>query len=219
MSRITRLLILFLACLVLIFVWRWPHLRKNGPAPDRVNFVTPSAEVHEVGSVFTYPLRLEDTHGTVNTVQADLGFDPLLLQVVDIETTGSFAIIFLQKIVDNQAGFVRLTGAIPNPGHAGGGTFGTIYFRARAPGDTVVHYLESCQILANDGHGTNLVSHFPHSYYHLTLEPSSSPNPATTPLYLLPALPTTAGTTPHYFYQYGDQLPSPPPKTHSPDHK
>lgn len=219
MSKIFWLALIALACLAFTRFWWLPSLRRNGPPSDPVNFISTAAEVHAVGSVFAYPLRLDDTRGAVNTIQADLGFDPLLLQVVDIGTTDSLATIFLQKIIDNQTGFVRLTGALPNPGHAGGGVLGTIYFRALAPGDAVVHYLESCLILANDGRGTNLISHFPHTYYHLTLDHADPPPLESTPMYLVPVESETTDTPPLYLYQYSDKLPSPPPKTHSPQHQ
>lgn len=94
----------------------------------------------------------------INAVQADLGFDSSKLEVVSVSTDGSFANIFVQKEIDNEGGYVRLTGGLPNPGFfSDNGVFGTIFFRGKEPGIAKINYLPSSMVLANNGRGTNIL--------------------------------------------------------------
>jgi hypothetical protein len=92
----------------------------------------------------------------INAVQADIGFQPEKLEVVDVSTQDSFANIFIQKEINNQSGYTRLTGGLPNPGFfADSGLFGTVYFKGKSPGIVQIEFLPSSMVLANDGRGTN----------------------------------------------------------------
>ncbi len=94
----------------------------------------------------------------INAVQADLGFEPEKLEVVDISTEDSFANIFIQKETNNEVGYARLTGGLPNPGFfADRGIFGTIFFKGKIPGIVKIEFLPSSMVLANDGRGTNIL--------------------------------------------------------------
>lgn len=94
----------------------------------------------------------------INAVQADLGFDASKLEVTHISTQGSFADIFIQKEINNEVGFARLTGGLPNPGFfSDRGLFGTVYFRAKQPGLVVIEFLPTSLVLANDAKGTNVL--------------------------------------------------------------
>ncbi len=111
-------------------------------------------------------LELENLKTAINTVQADIGFDPERVEVVAISTTDSFAKIFIQQEINNEGGWARLTGGLPNPGFFGErGTFGTIYFRAKSPGIVQLGFLQSSMVLANDGRGTNILKSLPSVSY------------------------------------------------------
>ncbi len=96
----------------------------------------------------------------INAVQADIGFDPTQLEVVDFSTKESFATIFIQKEINNDAGYARITGGLPNPGFRnenGRGVFATVYLRGKRAGVAEVKYLPTSMILANNGKADNIV--------------------------------------------------------------
>ena len=94
----------------------------------------------------------------INAVQADLSFDPQKLEVVDISTQDSFATIFVQKEINNEVGYSRLTGGLPNPGFfADHGVLGTVFFKGKSPGVVKIEFVPSSMVLANDGRGTNVL--------------------------------------------------------------
>lgn len=180
---------------------------------ESVNFIQPSEGTYHVGDVFTFPITVDDSGTYVNALQADIGFDPQHVQAIAVTTHGSFAKIFLEKVVDNERGFIRLTGGLANPGHKGQGLFGTVYFRAVAEGDTSIHYLESCQILANDGQGTDTITHFPHVPVRIHVADADDPlSPATV---LIPPEKTDGQLQ---FYEYSSKNPTPPIEPHPSHH-
>jgi hypothetical protein len=123
-----------------------------------VSFVIPDRNQYKLNEIFPMKIEIAGIQTPVNVVQADLGFDPTKLEVVDVTTDGSFASIFLQKEHDNHLGYVRLTGGIPNPGFSDKvGVFGTVYFRGISAGLAEVKFLDSSLVLANDGKGTNVL--------------------------------------------------------------
>lgn len=123
-----------------------------------VSFAIPTKGVYRLGEVFPMEITLADVKTPINTVQADLGFDPTILEVEAISTEGSFAKIFVQKEIQNETGFARISGGLPNPGvsctecH-----FASVIFKTKKPGTAVVEYLPSSVVLANDGRGTSVV--------------------------------------------------------------
>lgn len=126
--------------------------------PATVSFVIPTKGQYGVGEVFPMKLEIGGIKVPINVVQADISYDPARLEVVDISTNGSFATIFVQKEINNIAGYARLTGGIPNPGFAkSSGLFGTVYFKGKSPGPVSVKFLPTTMALANDGKGTNVL--------------------------------------------------------------
>ena len=126
------------------------------PTPKSVSFSIPPKGQYRLDEVFPMKIEIAGIKTSINAVQADLGFDPRKLEVIEISTTDSFADIFIQKEINNEVGYARLTGGLPNPGFfADHGVFGTIFFKAKQPGIVKVEFLPSSMVLANDGRGTN----------------------------------------------------------------
>lgn len=151
------ILIISFICLAFVFV-ESKILFKLGfpPTPKTVSFIIPSKEQYRLGEIFPMKIEIDGIKGPINAVQADLGFEPQKLEVVDISTQESFANIFIQKEINNEVGYVRLTGGLPNPGFfADHGVFGTVFFQGKSPGIVKVEFLPSSMVLANDGRGTN----------------------------------------------------------------
>lgn len=128
------------------------------PTAKTVSFLIPTKGQYRLGEVFPLKIEIAGVKTAINAVQADLGFDPKILEVVEISTQDSFASLFIQKEVNNEVGFARLTGGVPNPGFTQpSGVFETAFFRGKSPGAVKVEFLPSSLVLANDGRGTNVL--------------------------------------------------------------
>jgi len=126
------------------------------PTPKTVSFIIPPKGQYRLDEIFPMKIEIANIKTAINAVQADLGFDPQELEVINISTEDSFASIFIQKEINNEAGYARLTGGLPNPGFfSDHGVFGTIFFKGKRSGITKVEFLPSSMVLANDGRGTN----------------------------------------------------------------
>jgi hypothetical protein len=129
--------------------------------PKTVSFVIPPKGQYRLGEVFPMKLEIAGIKTPINTVQADLGFDSSKIEVVDISTEGSFATIFIQKEINNEGGYARLTGGLPNPGFSDSyGIFGSVLFKGKVPGIVEIKYLPTSMVLANDSRGTNVLKTF-----------------------------------------------------------
>lgn len=130
--------------------------------PKTATFVIPPKGQYRIGEIFPMKLEINSAENAINAVQADIGFDPDKIEVVEVSSKDSFANIFIQKEVNNEGGWARLTGGLPNPGWTGtGGTFGTVYFRGKSPGVVVVNFLPSSMVLANNNAGSNILKELP----------------------------------------------------------
>lgn len=136
------------------------------PVQKTVSFVIPSQGQYRIGEIIPLKIEISGIETPINSVQADISFDPSELSVVDISTNGSFADIFIQKEINNDGGWARLTGGLPNPGYfSDHGLFGTVYFQAKKSGLTTVKFLNSSLVLANNGKGSNVLKDFPSTSY------------------------------------------------------
>lgn len=143
-------------------------LHKIGfpPTQKTASFVIPSKGQYRVGEIFSMNIAVQNINNPINAIQADIGFNPDRLEVVEISTRHSFAKVFIQKEINNSGGWARLTGGIPNPGWLENqGTFGIVYFRAKSPGLAKVTFLKSSLVLANDGRGTDVLKKIPDAAY------------------------------------------------------
>lgn len=139
------------------------------PTPKTASFVIPPKGQYQLGEIFPMRIEIIGISTPINAVQTDLSFDPKKLQLVEISTVGSFANIFIQKEINNEQGYARLTGGLPNPGFfADHGLFGTAYFRGLEPGIVTIQYLDSSLVLANDGRGTNILKNLGSISYFIT---------------------------------------------------
>ncbi len=137
-------------------------------------FVIPSKNEYYMNETFPIAIQLDNVNRPLNTVRADLGFDPTSLEAVEISTKDSFATVFIEKEINNNGGYVRLTGGVPNPGSPGPKVLlGTVLFRAKRAGIAEIRYLPSSLALANDGAGSNILKDL--STIKLLILPDGSP--------------------------------------------
>jgi len=128
------------------------------PTQKTVSFAIPSKGQYRLGEIFPMDIEIVGIEMPVNAIQADLAFDADKLEVVEIFTENSFANIFIQKEIDNENGYARLTGGLPDPGFfSDHGVFGTVFFKGKVPGLVKVDFLPSSLVLANDGRGSNVL--------------------------------------------------------------
>jgi hypothetical protein len=153
-------LTIFSAGIVYLEVMMFRQLGFIAP-PRTVGFNIPARGQYRLGEIFPMKIEMIGIQAPINTVQADVGFNPEKLEVSHISTEGSFAEIFIQREINNELGFARLTGGLPSPGfYSERGLFGTIYFKGKQPGIVEIEFLPSSLVLANDGIGTNVLLGF-----------------------------------------------------------
>ena len=128
------------------------------PTPKTVSFVIPPKGQYRLGEIFPMKIDIAGIKTPINAVQADIAFDPRILEVREISTKDSFANIFIQKEINNEVGYARLNGGLPNPGFSSDhGIFGIVYFQGKNPGVVKVEFLPTSLVLANDGRGRNVL--------------------------------------------------------------
>jgi hypothetical protein len=166
--RLKIIIVLFLSTLIAWYLYE--HYFTTPPKTALIT--TDSNTTYRLKQIFPIPLRVERLSTPINATQIDLSFDPTYLQVVAITTGGSYATIFIDKLIDNQAGRITLAGGLPNPGYSeSSGHFGTIYFEAIQAGSTELTYLHSSLIIANNAATSNVIDSLPN--IPLTILPES----------------------------------------------
>lgn len=141
------------------------------PTAKTVSFVIPSQSQYRLGEIFPMKIEIVGIKTPINVVQTDLSFNPDKVRIVDISTRDSFANTFIQKEINNDIGYARLTGGLPNPGfYSSHGFFGTVYFQGQSPGLVKIDFLPISMVLANDGRGTNVLAEIESASYLITPE-------------------------------------------------
>lgn len=167
-SLIDSLLLLLVTTFSLAVVWGEAKLitTLTKREPPSVNFVLPERHSYKLHEIFPMQITVTGIARPINVVQADLSFDPTLLEVVDIDLSDSFATILVQKDWSNELGYVRIAAGLPNPGFdQDEGKLGTVYFRGLRPGLAEVQFLASSLVLENNGKGTSALKDLAHSSY------------------------------------------------------
>lgn len=164
------------------------------PSEKSVSFEIPSKRQYMVNEVFDFEIVLNGIKEPINVIQTDLKYDPDIVELLDIEIKDSFATIFIQKDINNQMGYARLTGGVTNPGfNQPRGHFATLKFIGKASGVGIIEYLPTSIILANDGKGSNVLKNFGQMEY--VILPSNNSKPSDLPKILLESEDDVLGMT------------------------
>lgn len=127
-----------------------------------VEFIIPEKKQYKIHEIFPVDLDVNTNNVSINAIQTDLSFDTEIAEIVKVSLENSFSQIFIQNEINNEKGYVRITGGLPNPGFNGNnGHFCTIYFKAKKAGLLEISYLPSSLVLANNGSGTNILKSYP----------------------------------------------------------
>lgn len=122
-----------------------------------------------------------DTH-KANLFSAKINFDPTKVEVVGIDTTGTFITQWVEKIYDNTTGKISIVGGVPKPGFSTSGAdvaIATITLSAKAEGITPIAFDATSAVYRNNdnvnflGGTTNLT---------LTIQAPPTPTPTEAPL-------------------------------------
>jgi hypothetical protein len=124
-------------------------------------------------------LMRSDTH-KANLVAAKINFDASKLEVVRIETTGTFVTQWVDRLFNNTTGKVSVVGAVPKPGFSTSGSdalVATVIFRTKLGGLTNVSFEPTSAIYRNSDNVNFLTTT---NNLNLTIQPIVSPSPSPT---------------------------------------
>ncbi len=190
-------LILAVSALSLGFIFAESHLlARMGVVSIQKTAILeiPKGGEYKVGESFAVDLNIKDLQTVINAFQVDIKYDSTVVEALDIKTNDSFANIFVQREINNELGYIRFSGGLPNPGHnKPEAHVGTIYFKGIASGVTPIRFLPSSMILANDGNGTNVLKSYTTASYIIT--PSSPDDIFPDISHIFQEMPTSSATT------------------------
>lgn len=140
-------------------------------------YLSPRTGTFFVGSIFDVSLFVNTEGNSINALEADLKFPPELLQVTSPTAGSSFISIWAdQPYYSNKEGLISFKGGVPSPGiNTSAGLVSVITFRAIAPGETIVSFLDSSRVLLDDGKGTNILSSSGRGVYKIDIPPPEGP--------------------------------------------
>lgn len=112
--------------------------------------LSPISGSKQVNNVFTVEVHVNTAGVAVNTIKSYLTFDPAVLTVNTISTTGSVATFFTETDSDNVNGTIHITGAASGTGYTGAnGLVATINFQAKGSGTSTLTFTSDSKIFSN----------------------------------------------------------------------
>jgi hypothetical protein len=140
-------------------------------------FFSPNTGTFFIGSTFNVSIFVNTGGNNINAVKVDLKFDPQKLQVASPVAGKSFISVWIaQPTYSNIDGTISFQGGVPSPGiNTSSGLVSTITFRVISPGETFLEFLDSSQVLLDDGQGTNALTSMGEGFYSLKIPPPAGP--------------------------------------------
>jgi hypothetical protein len=141
-------------------------------------FVSPTSSVFDKKFDQQISITLSSGGEAINAIEANLTFDPTIIQIDDIDTSTSIcrSEMFLEKSFNNQTGEIHLTCLIPTPGFAkDNGVIANLKIHPIQAGMVNIGFNDSSLVLANDGLATNVLRTVSNGSYEV-LETNSSDN-------------------------------------------
>lgn len=169
--------IIILTVFSLTFILSIVSLPNTVGATGASLYFSPNSGTFFVGSTFDISIFVNTGENDINVVKIDLKFDPKKVQIASPTTGRSFISVWIaQPTYSNIEGTASFQGGAPSPGiNTSGGLVSTITFRAIAPGETAIYFLNSSEVLLNDGKGTNILTSTARGVYGFTIPPPEGP--------------------------------------------
>lgn len=125
-------------------------------------YLEPAQGEFQIGDTFIIEVKIDTEEECINAVEANLNYNRDILQAVNFSYGSSIITLWVKPPEINQeSGRISFSGGIPG-GYCGGilgdsgltHILGKIAFQASNKGETKVNFLDSSQVLLNDGSGT-----------------------------------------------------------------
>jgi hypothetical protein len=164
---------IFLLCILnSLFILHYSVLAQAAPSASL--YFLPSTGSFEVGKTFSIRLAVNTGDNPINLVEVNLSFSKNL-EVVSLSKEGTIiSLWFDEPNFSNTDQNIYFSGGIPNPGFTGIGRLLIINFKAKSAGSAWLR-INSAQVLANDGSGTNILKESGSANF--TLYETSLPKP------------------------------------------
>lgn len=121
--------------------------------------ILPAKGTYSKGDIISVQATVHVGDKPINAVGVELLFPEDNVEVVNIDTEGSFCTLFPEKSVDNDAGVIKYSCGLPSPGYSDPyGFVGTFYLKFIQEGYVNLTLGENSQVLADDGFGTNILN-------------------------------------------------------------
>jgi hypothetical protein len=174
MNRLLPKIIVFI---LLILCFPTPKRNVSAQNGNASLYLSPANGTFEVGSTFDVSLLVNTGGIAINATKVEITFPADKLQVVDPHIGNSFVSIWItQPHYSNIDGILHFEGGLPNPGiETSAGLISTIKFRVKSPGTAYIALQDSCEVLANDGVGTNVLTSITGGQYSLLLPSPEGP--------------------------------------------
>lgn len=140
-------------------------------------YLSPNSGTFFVDSTFDVSIFVNTGGESINAIKTELRFDPKKLQITNPTAGKSFISLWVDApYYSNANGIISFQGGLPTPGiKTDAGLVSTISFRAIAPGETRVDFMDTSQVLLDDGKGTNVLNSRSSGIYLLTIVPPAGP--------------------------------------------
>lgn len=125
--------------------------------PSAALYFLPAAGSFEIGQIISVRFAVNTGDNPINLVEASLSFSKNTLEVVSFSKTGTILNLwFKEPSFSNSEGTIYFSGGIINSGFSGLSRLLIINFKTKATGSAWLK-VNSAQVLANDGFGTNIL--------------------------------------------------------------
>lgn len=139
--------------------------------------ITPPQATFVEGSIFEVPILINTKGRSINAIELNIKFDPKKLSIIKPSTGKSIIGLWIQPpSYDNTKGTASIVGSIPGGIVSDSSLILSITFQAKAAGVAEVRVLDSSNVLANDGVGTQVVLSFNRGTYTILPKPPGGLN-------------------------------------------
>lgn len=135
---------------VFLFAWQ---------ASAATLFMNPAESTQLTGSTASIDVYVDSKGAIINAVSGTIVYSSSILEPISITTEDSIVDLWVYKPAVEGKGKISFEGLIHNPGFEGTGKVATIRFRVLAEGQAGLSFSNGL-VLANDGHGTNVLGSF-----------------------------------------------------------